>query len=88
MLSYILPFVLLDIVRIINQIMGNSEFNDDEFIEKSRLHNDKWLKIVSGELKDIGLKISQTPKGFNLHPKNSVPVKGKSYSNVTADTSP
>ena len=23
---------ILDIVRIINQIMGNSEFNDDEFI--------------------------------------------------------
>jgi hypothetical protein len=23
---------ILDIVRIVNQIMGNSEFNDDEFI--------------------------------------------------------
>jgi hypothetical protein len=30
---------ILDIVRIVNQIMGNSEFNDDEFIAADLVYN-------------------------------------------------
>ena len=48
------------------QFAAIAAIRDDEFIEKSRLHNNKWLKIISEELSKIGLKLYPSVANFIL----------------------
>ena len=38
------------------QKAGIAAINDDEFVKKSKEHNDKWLKILAEKFDEIGLK--------------------------------
>lgn len=48
------------------QVAGIAAIKDDGFIRESKSYNDKWLKIVSDELKKIGLKIYPSIANFVL----------------------
>lgn len=48
------------------QAAGIASINDKEFIEESKNYNNKWLEIVSQELKNIGLKIYPSIANFIL----------------------
>ncbi len=50
----------------IAQAAGIAAVSDQGFLEKSRLHNDKWLKIVSDRLRKIGLKVYPSVANFVL----------------------
>jgi histidinol-phosphate aminotransferase len=50
----------------IAQYLGIIAVNDEEFLVKSRMHNDKWLKKVEDGLKEIGLKTYPTVANFIL----------------------
>lgn len=48
------------------QVAGIAAINDDEFIEESKLHNQKWLDIFSVQLKELGLKAYPAVANFIL----------------------
>jgi len=56
------PFNVSDIA----QRAALASIADDEFVEKSKSHNKKWLKIVTDEINDLGLRAFPSVGNFVL----------------------
>jgi len=70
------PFNVSDIA----QEAAIQSVKDIDFLKKSRLHNDKWQKILTDELSSLGLKIYPSVTNFIL--ADFLGLEGKSVNDV------